>query len=234
MHKLTLQPVPFGSGSNSRRIQISRLESCLGLCASESAEPRATAAASARTAAHTLHMVSRCRQRGAVSWTQEMTKQWDMQHIQHQNIGRDLCDLDLSRGCRRLSSTHTLSHWTHRLLIPSFKKHWTVTETDFLKITKPYFLLPTLREKSALSGDPLGDMLGISGQYVTLEGSRLILLMFPLKKAHLMSGTCVIPGETFTISVPESLPAPASPLPSFGHYSWATASFSGFFRPTRE
>lgn len=55
-------------------------------------------------------------------------------------------------------------------------------------------------------------MLGISGQYVTLEGSRLILLMFPLKKAHLMSGTCVIPGETFTISVPESLPAPASPL----------------------
>lgn len=46
------------------RIQISRLESCLGLCVSESAELR-TAAASATTTAHTLCMVSRGRQRGA-------------------------------------------------------------------------------------------------------------------------------------------------------------------------
>lgn len=47
---------------DSRRIQISKFESCLGLCTSVSAKLRAVPAR-ARTTAHTLHMVTRGRQR---------------------------------------------------------------------------------------------------------------------------------------------------------------------------
>lgn len=52
-----------------------------------------------------------------------------------------------------------------------------------------------------------GDMLGISGQYRTPEGSRHL-------KTRLMSGTCIIPRGTFTVSVAGARSALARPLPS--------------------
>lgn len=126
----------------SRRIQISRLESCLGRCVSESAELSA-AAASARTTAPTLRMVSRGWQRGTLLKTGMMSHET----LFHSRI------LSHSRLIRFFQLACFLLH-------------------SFI------FLLPELLEGLALSRVILveyvkyGDMLGISGQYGTPEGSR--------------------------------------------------------------